>query len=781
MGNSFQSQNFDLNGLVIDSISGENLSGVLVMVDQNIDYSEETNLKGEFLIEDVKKTAKVLTFIKSGYVNKDVKIDLQSYEQGRAFMLKPIEVNMDEVIITGKEAIEAMTPMSAVSGLGIYSGMKSEVIRLDNITANLSSNNSRQVYNRIAGLNIWENDGAGIQLGIGARGLSPNRTSNFNVRQNHYDISADALGYPESYYTPALQGVNRIELIRGAAALQYGTQFGGLLNFEMKSPPKEKGTEVLIDQSIGSFGLTDTLTSALASSTTFVSVGSKGKKSGFYGYYQYKQGEGWRERSDYDVHSVFATFVHDFNDKWMASLDFTHMSYLAEQAGGLTDDDFEANPRLTKRYRNWFKVNWNILSSSLVYEHSSTLMLETKVFKLLASRDALGFLGQADRPDPQGERDLISSSFNNLGLETRLIKKREVENGFRVFATGFRLYNGESNTIQGLGALGDEDDFTFNDEILTEKSDYDFPNMNVAAYFQTLLPISNRLSITPGLRYEYIKTESEGSFRNIVRDGANNVIEDTLLFDSQSRQRDFVLWGVGLSYKTVIGEIYANANQNYKAINFTDIQVKNTSQVIDPNIQDERGYNFDIGFRGWRNKTFQYDISGFALLYSDKIGEYNTVIPNDMFNSAIRLRTNISDAQTMGAEMFAQYELIHLFNEETAKHRLNYFVNASFIDSKYINSEITAFDDKLVELVPQVTIRTGLEFQSEKINASLQYSFVDSQFSDATNVGASSDNPSTPNAVHGIIPSYNVVDLSLAYKLEKLKLSLSVNNLLNQA
>ena len=113
-----------------------------------------------------------------------------------------------------------LTKLRAVEGMAIYEGKKSEVVQLDAITANVATNNARQVFARVAGLNIWESDGAGLQLGIGGRGLSPNRTSNFNTRQNGYDMSADALGYPESYYTPPTEALSRIEVVRGAASLQ---------------------------------------------------------------------------------------------------------------------------------------------------------------------------------------------------------------------------------------------------------------------------------------------------------------------------------------------------------------------------------------------------------------------------------------------------------------------------------------------------------------------------------------------------------------------------------
>src|SRR5690606_27934861 len=141
-----------------------------------------------------------------------------------------------------------------VEGVSIYAAKKSEVIIMADLTANKASNNPRQIFARIAGANIWESDCAGLQIGIASRGLSPNRNSNFNTRQNGYDISADPLGYPESYYTPALQAVERVEVVRGASSLQYGTQFGGMVNFKMKEGPKDKIVDFTTHQSYNSLG-----------------------------------------------------------------------------------------------------------------------------------------------------------------------------------------------------------------------------------------------------------------------------------------------------------------------------------------------------------------------------------------------------------------------------------------------------------------------------------------------------------------------------------------------
>ena len=143
-----------------------------------------------------------------------------------------------------KKKIFALKRLKDVEETAIYAGKKTEVVLVEQSMANLASNNARQIYSQVVGLNIYQNDDAGLQLNIGGRGLDPNRTSNFNTRQNGYDISADALGYPESYYTPPTQALQRIEIVRGAASLQYGTQFGGLINFIMKKPNPNRELEI---------------------------------------------------------------------------------------------------------------------------------------------------------------------------------------------------------------------------------------------------------------------------------------------------------------------------------------------------------------------------------------------------------------------------------------------------------------------------------------------------------------------------------------------------------
>ncbi|MEO6684654.1 MAG: carboxypeptidase-like regulatory domain-containing protein, partial [Dyadobacter sp.] len=274
------------------------------------------------------------------------------------------ENDLEEVTVTEKQSDFGYSRMRGVENMGIYEGKKTEVILPDKLVANLATNNARQVYARVPGLNIYENDGAGLQLSIGGRGLDPNRSSNFNVRQNGYDISADALGYPESYYTPPIEAVGKIQIIRGAASLQYGTQFGGLLNFVMKKPIENRKLELVVRQSTGSFGFYNSFTSA---------SGTVGKLS-YYTFVQYKRGDGWRPNSHFNNATVFSNVNYKISEKTKVGIDITHMNYLAQQPGGLSDDMFNTDPRQSNRERNWFKVNWNMLA--LNFDHKFNAMNE---------------------------------------------------------------------------------------------------------------------------------------------------------------------------------------------------------------------------------------------------------------------------------------------------------------------------------------------------------------------------------------------------------------------
>jgi len=757
----------------VKSNHNEKLSFCTVFLIEN-QLATQTNEKGEYELKSVPYGNYTIVFQFLGYDKQQKKIVVNKPQQTINITLHQRSEELTELNVKAdKDGMGMMKRMRSIEGVTISEGKKNEVIQLAEINANKATNQGRQIYSRIPGLNIWESDGAGIQLSIGGRGLNPSRTSNFNTRQNGYDISADALGYPESYYTPPAEAIKEIQLIRGAASLQFGTQFGGLLNFKLHDGPVDKDLELIYRHTFASFGL----------SNMFMSVGFKEGTWKGYGYFQLKKGHEFRPNSGFEVYSGAINLTHYLSEKASVNIEYTKMSYLTQQPGGLTDKEFYEDPSISKRDRNWFEVDWNLFATSFNYEFNSKTKIKSQFFGLYAFRNSLGVLGNISRPDnTQEERNLITGKFQNFGNETRLLHIYEVGKNSWAFVAGTRFYKGYNLSRQGKADTTNLPHFNFINPDKLEGSDYQFPSLNTSFFLEHIFRFNQHFSITPGVRFEYIDTKAEGSYRQIIYDLANNPIFDTTWNTSRANARSFVIGGIGINYKlSDTLDVYANFTQNYRSINFADMQIKNSNFRIDTNLQDETGYNFDLGFRGFIANKINYDVSGFMLLYDNRIGNIDKV--DEQTYIPYRYRTNVAKAITKGVEATVELDWWKIIFSDTSKFSLRTFVNASYIDSRYIASENSAFNNKLVEFVPPINIKTGAIVAYKNFSISYQYSFVDEHYSDATNAGKDKNGNLVfiPNAIIGTIPSYSVMDLSLKYDFNRIRFETGINNLTNES
>ncbi len=755
-----------IKGQVSDN-QGRPMFSVIVHVD-GIEDSYKTDEKGKYSIRGLAPGPKKLTFFQAGYSKQEFTIDPKNGVHRLNVTLAPLSKDLAGVTISEDSGDDfTMTPLRAVEGTAIYASKKTEVIQLKDVTANLASNRARQVFAQVAGLNIWESDCAGIQIGVGGRGLSPNRTENFNTRQNGYDIAADALGYPESYYSPPMLAIKKIEVVRGAASLQYGPQFGGMLNFVMKEGSDSAKLEVESIQSVGSYGFFN----------SYNAIGGTIDRFNYYASFQYRLGNCWRCNSEFDNYNAYAALKYTSKKGTSIKAEYTRMWYLAQQAGGLTDAQFNQDPKQALRDRNWFRVKWNIMSLSLKHEFNSASKLDVRMFGLLASREALGFLGPPNQSDPANSpgatdldkyRNLIYGDFANVGAEFRFLQRYIIRNQPQVFLTGVRLYKGLTNSRQGAADSTAKPVFEFVD-IVANQSNSSHPSGNVAWFAENVFNIGKKVSITPGVRVEFINTTTSGNSRTVYRDQADNVVLDSLRSGNSSANRWFPLFGLGASYKPLLGmELYANFSQNYKPINFNDLWVSNPSARIDPNMKDETGFNADIGFRGRVKGAFQYDVTGFLMMYNNRIGYIQQVDP-ELF-SVYRLRTNVADARTFGVETYLRWNIIETFRHNS-DFQLGVFSNVTFLDARYVSSDEAAYRNNRVEHTPWLLARAGLDFGFKGLKLSWLASYTAEQFTDATN------SVSTGNAVNGIIPAYYVMDLNLSYKFWKLTANAGIENI----
>jgi Fe(3+) dicitrate transport protein len=744
--------------------------GYVEIFDKSSGFKTAADKDGNFSIKANDASQHTLVFYKDNYevLEKSFSASTEKY----TVVLDKL-VHLSEVVVNKqREKFVSIRKLKDIEETAIYAGKKTEVVQVNKLTANKATNNARQIYSQVVGLTINESNDGGLQLSVGGRGLDPNRTSNFNTRQNDYDISADVLGYPESYYATPTEALEEIQIVRGAASLQYGTQFGGMINFKLKKP-SQREMEITTRMTGGSYDLF----------TNFTSLsGTKGKFS-YYSFYNYKTGNGFRPNSNFDAKNFFANLNYQFSSKTSLHFDYTHFDYLAKQAGGLTDEMFNQDPSQSNRSRNWFDVNWNLFSLRLKHKFDDNSDFSMQLFGLDASRKALGFRSiRASDADEQGkERDLIIGEFINWGVETRYLKKYNFFKQDNAFLIGAKYYQSDNSGLQGPGSSGNGPDFDLaTDEfpLYGTQSSYKYPNLNVAIFGENIFRLSSTFSITPGFRYEIIKTQARGSYRRITRDLAGNVLLDETIAENNVKERNFFLFGLGLSYKPLTGiEFYGNVSQNFRSVTFNDIRTASPSQAIDENITDEKGYSSDVGVRGRIGNSLAFDLSGFALYYDDKIGEYQAQNPNGGA-ADVRYRDNIGTAITYGLETMVNWDLGRTFCKNRENLTWNVFSNVSLTESSYLKSDNPKIKKgNKVEFVPLYNVKTGMGLGYKNFLTSTQLTYVSSQFTDAEN--RIIDPETDEYGIFGKIPSYYVVDFSASYKWKYVKLEAGVNNVTN--
>ncbi len=751
-------QLYSITGKAVQASNGKPASGITILLDKN-EAKALTDSLGKFAFHNLPNGDYKITSKGFNYEKKTISVVIKDGDvQLNDIPLQPYTAELKEIVVQEKQQTFGVTHLKSVEGVAIYDGKKNEVLVLKDMNANLSANVSRQIFSKVPGLNIYESDAAGLQLGIATRGLDPNRTSNFNARQNGYDMSADALGYPDAYYVPPAEAVERIEVVRGAASLQYGPQFGGMLNYVLQKAPADKKIEWTSFTTGGAYKLVSTFNSLAGSARCFH----------YYVHYNYKQGESWRPNGAYHLHNAIASIGYQCSEKLAIRAEYTFSYYLAQQPGGLTDAQFKTAPRSSLRTRNWFSTTWNILALNLDYKHNAFHQLNLRAWGFMGGRNAIGNLSPANRVDDVSQpRDFIKDTYKNIAFEGRYVWKYYIKNSLSTLLTGVRLYGGETRKSQGFAGNGSGADFTYLHPDSLEGSDYRFPGMNVALFSENVFNIANRVKITPGIRFEHIDTRATGYYRQQL----SEALDTFLTPETRSYKRNFVLLGLGFSWNAwKQTELYANFSQNYRGITFTDMRVVRTSQLVDPNLKDESGFNADLGYRGNIGRWFNFDVSGFWLQYNNRIGQLQQV---DSVYNIYRLTTNVGKTRSTGVEAYLEADLLAAAHVSEKAGNLVLFVSTGYTNAVYIKSAYSQVVGKLLEFAPQVTLRGGITYRYKAFSTTLQAAFTGQQYTDASNAAF------TPTGVNGIIPAYYVMDLSAKYSVKCLQLMAGINNLTN--
>lgn len=642
------------------------------------------------------------------------------------------------VRITGKAAPKTITFLPDRYGTLLLTGKKTEVILVDSMGANAAQNVARQVLGRVPGLVVAETEGGGFPSnGIAVRGLNPTQSIEMNVRQNGVGIAADPYGYPETYYLPPLESVERIEIIRGASGLQFGPQFGGVVNYVMRRGDPAKPFAVALQQTGGSDGLNNSFGS--------MSAGTKAVQ--WFAAVQRKSQTGWRPNSDVLQTTAYVAVTTTIARTLSATLDYSALRNRIHMPGGLSDEQFEESARQSFRARNWLTSPWNVTTATLAWAPSSSTRLESVTSYLESGRSLVwrnedGGPGTLDAIDPSTgdfiNREVQREAFRNVTEELRFRTDYSLVGLPATIAAGVRAFDGRMHR-QGGGVGTTGADFNLSLEPSTPYGyDIRFTTRNLAAWFENSIRIGSRLSVAPGLRLEYLRSTANG-------------YTDTT-FAPHAKTRTVPLAALGATWvASASTALYANASQAYRPLDYSFVTPIGSVSRIDPAMRDAHGLSVDLGWRGTLNDDrVRFDVGLFHLNYNDRVGLRTRT---DASGVPFTERTNVANSVHRGLESYVEATPVALTN---GRATITLFNSLALTDARYTSGEVKGHS---VEYAPRVVERLGLTLSTGPVSTTVLTSHTSHSFGDADNTARSED------AVVGTIPAYTVLDWSATFNL----------------
>ena len=668
----------------------------------------------------------------------------ESRDSIRTQQLKSVEITVQ---------LENLERLPQTQGTYLWSGKKNEVINLQGLDANIAEKSPRQVFAKVPGVFVYDMDGTGNQTNISTRGLDPHRGWEFNIRTDGSMTNSDIYGYPASHFSLPFEAVGRIELVRGTGALQYGAQFGGMLNYSLKQPDTTRAASLESINSVGSFGLL----------STYNAIGGKIGKVQYYAFYSKRVSDGYRDNSESEYDGQGVVLYYKPTSKFTLKGELLRSNYLYRIPGPLTDAMFAADPQQAIRSRNYFNPEIYVPTLSADWQISPRTRLQWTVSAVLGERRSVMY----DRPSTV--RDSINAAtlnyntrqvdidgFNSRTTELRLLQEYSVFGKSSLLAAGVQYINNDMSRRQlGKGTSGSDYDLTI--DASGWGRDLRFKTQNVALFAENKFQITRAFSLTPGMRFESGNSKMSGT---------------TTYYDPEDLpttiRHEFPLLGLNADY--IINSrqsIYAGFSQAYRPVILKDIIPGSIFERTDKDLKDASGYNAEIGWRG-QEGGLKWDVGAFRLQYNNRLGSVSV----DENGTFYVIRTNIGNSVTHGLEIFGEYSF-HVSERLYA----SVFSSTAWFDAQYkdaqfrVGQENRDISGNRVESVPEWISRNGLNLKYRSLSLSFLYSYTGETFADPLNTVEAS----ATGAV-GLVPSYGLLDINASYRMNRLVFRLSVNN-----
>lgn len=635
-------------------------------------------------------------------------------------------------------------------------GARSEVVFLRDADANVAEKVPRQVFARVPGILVYDMDGAGNQTNVSTRGLDPHRSWEFNVRQDGFLVNSDIYGYPASHYSPPLEAMEQLELVRGTAALQYGAQFGGLLNYRTRAPDTTVAAAYETSVTAGSFGMVNLF-------------GMAGGRVGAFDYQVYaarRESDGYRASSESDYDAQYAALTWRASPTLRLRTQLGRSWYRHRVPGPLTDAMLAADPRQATRTRNWFSPEIYTPGIRLEWEPAARTRVSAQYSGVFGERGSVLFVGFATTPDLRDQvsgefapRVVDIDNFNSRTAELRVTHEHRVAGRDATLAAGVTVAdNLLHRRQQGAGSRGTDFDLTVSGAF---GRDLRYRSRGVSWYAEEVVAVTDRWRVIPGVRLEGGRTRMSGTLA--YYDPADV---------PRSVRHDRPLLGVRTSYRRSDDvEFYGGWSEAFRPMLLKDLLPENAIERSDPAMRDASGWTAEAGVRG-RHGPATFDVGAFLMRYDDRFGG----VLRDDGDGPYLFKTNVGSASTLGLEATGE-----LLLRQGARTATRAFLAAAVFDARYLAG--TAVLDgsnrplrgNAVEGVPRAIVRGGLVIDGSSASATLMASHTSASFADPLNVRTP-----TANGARGLVPAYTVLDAWASYRIaRKARVRLAVSNLLD--
>ncbi|MDO8541084.1 MAG: TonB-dependent receptor plug domain-containing protein [Opitutaceae bacterium] len=629
-----------------------------------------------------------------------------------------------------------------IQGTKVNIGKKTTILDFDSLPR-INGNNYRQALAEAPGLVLSEETTP--LLSIGYRGLNPGRVQFMQVLVDGVPIHADQFGYPEAYYSPPLDTVDRIEFTRGGAALMYGPQPGGSLNYITHRPRTDRPFS---GETMHSFGSDNAY-------ATFNYVDGTVGRFGYYGYYHHRETDGFRSaNSDVKLDGYYGRVAIDAMSasRWL----FTAESFQEEhgEAGGLTfatgPGRVNFNTERDTASRLYDRFNLRRRAAAVIWERDlANGTFATRAWAIdytrASKRQNGGGFGTLPTGAAANTNSIERQQFNTYGAEGRLRLDWGPTNR-HVFTAGTQVFTTRSPRTDARGNTADADNGDVQSRSLRE-------SFYAPVFVENLFRFGS-LSVTPGVRFENVREKVTEHF-NLAKQNAG-----TPLGGAHDRQ-NLPLFGLAVAYDLPVKtQTYLNVSQSYRPIIFTQAVPTGGTAVVPADLQESRASNYELGVRSQPARGLVLDASLFYLDFDNQIGSVS--LPGGRSSVG-----NVGRSVHRGVEASVHYNLFSLFGA-TSRHELNVYANAMLLRARFESGPQMG---RTPQFAPEHLIRTGLVYSlGETTKVSLLGTFVDRVFGD--------DNNSAERA----IPAYSVWDLTAETKIPGTRFRVigGTNNLLDE-